>query len=201
MKKRSKVVFAAVILVVALSVSAFAATAGRNILIYPGISIYIDDAKLNPTDVNGNPVEVFSYNGTTYLPVRAISEAFGKQVQWDGKTQSVYIGSHSTAQQPQQQPASVTTEQKNALKKAQSYLSFTSFSRKGLIEQLEFEGFSTEASTYAVDNCGANWYEQAAKKAQSYLNFSSFSRQGLIEQLEFEGFTHDQAVYGVDQVY
>lgn len=198
MKKRSKVVFAAVILVVALSVSAFAATAGRNILIYPGISIYIDDAKLNPTDVNGNPVEVFSYNGTTYLPVRAISEAFGKQVQWDGKTQSVYIGSHSVAQQ---QPASVTTEQENALKEAQRYLSFSSFSRQGLIEQLEFEKYSTEAATYAADNCGANWYEQAAKKAQSYLNFSSFSRQGLIEQLEFEGFTHDQAVYGVDQVY
>lgn len=205
MKKKPVIVLVILAIVVVLSASAFAASAGKNILVYPGISIYINDTKLNPTDANGKSVEVFTYNGTTYLPVRAISEALGQQVQWDGSTQSVYIGSHSAAQQPQQQPqqqtSSVTTEQKNALKKAQSYLDFTSFSRQGLIEQLEYEKFSTEAATYAVDNCGADWYAQAVKKAQSYLSFTSFSLQSLIEQLEYEGFTHDQAVYGADQAY
>ena len=51
-----------------------------------------------------------------------------------------------------------------------------------------------------VDNCGADWNEQAAIKAQDYLDFSSFSRSGLIEQLEFEGFTTEQAEYGVKEV-
>jgi len=39
---------------------------------------------------------VFSYNGTTYLPARAVSIAVGKPISWDGKTQSVYIGKHDS---------------------------------------------------------------------------------------------------------
>lgn len=94
--------------------------------------------------------------------------------------------------------SSETIGQKNALKSAQSYLSFAAFSYEGLIEQLEFEEYSREDAVYAADHCGADWNEQAAKSAASYLKYSSFSRQGLIEQLEFEGFTHSQAVYGVE---
>lgn len=93
-----------------------------------------------------------------------------------------------------------TMGQRNALDKADSYLAFTAFSREGLIEQLEYEGFSHSDAVYGADNCGANWNQQAALKAQSYLDLSSFSRQGLIEQLEYEGFTHGQAVYGVEAV-
>lgn len=91
-----------------------------------------------------------------------------------------------------------TVSQQNAVKKAKSYLDFTSFSRSGLIGQLEYEGFSTADATYGVDHVTVDWYDQAKKKAASYLQFSSFSRQGLIDQLEYEGFTHDQAVYGVN---
>lgn len=72
------------------------------------------------------------------------------------------------------------------------------FSRQGLVEQLEYEGFSNADAVYGVDYCGADWMAQAEKKAQEYLDFMSFSRQGLIEQLEYEGFTHEEAVYGVD---
>lgn len=92
-----------------------------------------------------------------------------------------------------------TVSQQNAVKKAKSYLNFMSFSRKGLIEQLEYEGFSNEDAIYGVDHVEVDWNEQAVKKAKSYLSFSAFSRKGLIEQLEYEGFTHEQAVYGVEQ--
>lgn len=94
----------------------------------------------------------------------------------------------------------LTLGQKNALSKAKSYLGFSAFSHSSLISQLEYEGYSTEDSTYAVDNCGADWNEQAAKKAKSYLDLSSFSRDGLIDQLLYEGFTSEQAEYGVSQV-
>lgn len=79
-----------------------------------------------------------------------------------------------------------------------SYLRYSSFSYNGLVEQLEYEGFSHEDAVYAVDNCGADWKEQAVEKAKSYLEYSSFSYDGLIEQLEYEGFTHEEAVYGAD---
>jgi len=92
-----------------------------------------------------------------------------------------------------------TISQKNALKSAKSYLSFSAFSYNGLIKQLEYEEYSHEDAVYAVDNCGADWNEQAVKSAKSYLSFSSFSKNGLIKQLEYEGFTHEQAVYGAEQ--
>ncbi len=61
-------------------------------LFYNNIKIYIDGGEIVPKDANGNTVEPFTMNGTTYLPVRAISNALGKDVEWDGATQSVYIG-------------------------------------------------------------------------------------------------------------
>lgn len=91
-----------------------------------------------------------------------------------------------------------TKEEGDALRSAKSYLSFMAFSRKGLIEQLEFEGYSNASAVYAADHCEADWFEQAAKSAASYLSFMSFSTDGLISQLEFEGFTHEEAVYGVN---
>lgn len=59
---------------------------------YENIKIYIDGNLLQPKDADGNPVEPFIYNGTIYVPIRAISEAFGKPVKWDGSKASVYIG-------------------------------------------------------------------------------------------------------------
>jgi hypothetical protein len=93
-----------------------------------------------------------------------------------------------------------TIGQSNAVDKANSYLEFSAFSRSGLIDQLEFEGFSTADATYAVDNIIVDWNEQAAKKAESYLEFSSFSKSGLYDQLIFEGFSSSQANYGVKAV-
>lgn len=95
--------------------------------------------------------------------------------------------------------STVTMGKRNALESAKQYISVMAFSYSGLIEQLEYEGYSNSEATYAADNCGADWYEQAALSAKEYLGVMSFSRQGLIEQLEYEGFTYDQAVYGVEK--
>lgn len=94
-----------------------------------------------------------------------------------------------------------TFEQSQALQKAKNYLDYTAFSYTGLIEQLEYEGFSHEAATYGADNCNADWYEQAILSAKNYLAYTSFSYQGLIDQLIYTGFTEDQATKAVEQVY
>lgn len=95
----------------------------------------------------------------------------------------------------------VTNGMLNALKQAKSYLSHTSFSREGLVNQLVFHGYTRDEAIYAVNTCGADWEEQAALKAASYLSHSAFSKKELIKQLEYEGFTHAQAVHGVNAVY
>lgn len=141
-------------------------------------------------------------NSTTMVPIRFVSENLDAYVNWDSASRTVQVSDTNDFTKPTtptNPTQTVTTGQKNALAKANSYLSHSSFSRQGLIEQLEYEKFSTEEATYAVDNCGANWSEQAEKKAKSYLSHSAFSYSGLIEQLEYEGFTHDQAVYGVEK--
>lgn len=96
---------------------------------------------------------------------------------------------------------SLTLAQEQAVLKAQSYLStIGGFSRKGLIEQLEFEGFEKADAKFAVDYLDVDWNEQAAIKAASYMQLGGFSKKGLIEQLEFEGFTSKQAAYGAKSV-
>lgn len=63
---------------------------------YRNIKIYVDGKKINPTNAGGGIVEPFIYNGTTYLPVRAIANALGKAVYWDGPNYTVYLGQAPT---------------------------------------------------------------------------------------------------------
>lgn len=58
---------------------------------YSDISIMIDGEEITPTDVNGKHVEPFIIDGTVYLPLRAVSEALGCDVEWDGATDTVII--------------------------------------------------------------------------------------------------------------
>lgn len=65
----------------------------KNITVqYDNIKLVIDGVTITPKDANGSTVEPFIYNGTTYLPVRAVGNALGKQVSWDGNTKTVYLG-------------------------------------------------------------------------------------------------------------
>lgn len=93
-------------------------------------------------------------------------------------------------------PQAGTPEQQNALTEAQQYLDTAAFSRKGLIDQLKYGGYSTADATYAVDNVGADWMAEAVKSAKEYLATSSFSRSALVDQLEYEGFSAAQANFG-----
>lgn len=63
-----------------------------------GIKIYVDGNLKKPTDVNGNVVEPMIYDGTTYLPVRALTGMLtDKEVAWDQQSQTVYIGQRPDA--------------------------------------------------------------------------------------------------------
>ena len=102
------------------------------------------------------------------------------------------------ANNPIAKAPTATMGELNALSSAKSYLRYMEFSYTGLIKQLEYEGYSTQEATYAANNCGANWYEQALEQAKDYLSYSAFSYTGLVEQLEFEGYTNAEATYAVN---
>ena len=67
---------------------------------YRDIKIVVDGAEFTPRDVNGTFVEPFVSNGTTYLPVRAVASALGKEVGWNGDTNTVYIGAQPQKENP-----------------------------------------------------------------------------------------------------
>ncbi len=105
----------------------------------------------------------------------------------------------STSRAPTTTAPRFTRSEENAIRSAESYLHLMAFSRSGLIEQLEYEGFTSAEATLAVDYLNMDWNEQAWRSAEAYLDLMAFSRSGLIEQLEYEGFTRSQATYGVDR--
>ncbi len=146
------------------------------------LSLSLSDAAASGTGQKCSKVGALS--GTKQSPL--VCTKVGKKLVWKStKTTTTTVKLNETV------------SQKNAKNGAQSYLRFTSFSRTGLIRQLEFEKYSTADATYAVDSLNIDWNEQAAKSAKSYLKIMSFSRAGLIDQLIFEGFTQSQAEYGV----
>lgn len=76
-------------LVVGLTVTALAA--GRTITVDDGIQITFNGAAFVPKDAQGKPVPVFSYDGTTYAPVRALCEAAGLTVRYDTATRTAQV--------------------------------------------------------------------------------------------------------------
>lgn len=79
--------------VVAGSIGTASAVVGRvqANLDYNNIKISLNGQTVTPKDANGNTVEPFAINGTTYLPVRAVGDALGLDVNWDGNTKTVYL--------------------------------------------------------------------------------------------------------------
>lgn len=50
-----------------------------------GVNIFVNNTPLNSSG--------FIMNDTTYIPLRAVSEALGAQVEWNGDTRSVHVNS------------------------------------------------------------------------------------------------------------
>lgn len=76
-------------LAVGLGVTAMAAT--RTIKVEDDIQVTLNGARFQPKDADGNEVPLFSYNGTTYAPVRAICEAAGLKVDYDSATYTAVL--------------------------------------------------------------------------------------------------------------
>ena len=93
---RLRIFVLAAVLFAAAAIPAYAAMASKNIDVYTGVRIFVDGKELLPIDVDGNDVEAFIYEGTTYVPLRAVSEALDSYVSWNKDTKTVYINSDNS---------------------------------------------------------------------------------------------------------
>ncbi|MBP3360124.1 MAG: PepSY domain-containing protein [Clostridia bacterium] len=71
-----------------------------TVQIRPDFTIIVDGIKQKFTDVNGNAVYAMLYNGSTYLPLRAIGKLMGKNVLWDSDTKTISLYGTVSAQDP-----------------------------------------------------------------------------------------------------
>ncbi|MFV0504120.1 MAG: Ltp family lipoprotein [Lachnospirales bacterium] len=195
-------------LLVSTAILSLAFTAG----VFANVATQMIEVSIAPNDIYVNntmlDADSFLYKGTTYVPIRAVSESLSLQVNFDNANNRIDIN-NTTNQEPQVKPTpqpeakksnDTTLGEQNALSKALNYLDIMAFSKEGLIKQLNYEGYSDIEAKYGADNCDADWNEQAELKAKTYIDIMSFSKQGLIEQLLYEGFTQEQAEHGAAAV-
>ena len=72
--------------------TAFAATAyQKSITVDYNINLEINGETPTLTDVNGKQVRPFTYEGTTYVPIRAVANEMGASVGYDNATQTATI--------------------------------------------------------------------------------------------------------------
>lgn len=88
--------------VVSMSVGAFAASNLEQISAYlnKGISIKLQGQAWQAKDEDGNVQYPITYNGSTYVPLRAAGEALGIKVGWDAATETVLLGEAPAAGTP-----------------------------------------------------------------------------------------------------
>ena len=93
------------------------------------------------------------------------------------------------------------TELENAIESAEAYSNVFAYSKKELIDQLKYEGFSEEIAECAAKSINANWKENCVRSAYSYLDLFSFSKEELIHQLDYDGFTAEEIDYAMNKIY
>ena len=87
-----------------------------------------------------------------------------------------------------------------AVERAKFHTKYNSYSQKGLVKMLVFEGFSEEDAEYGAANCGADWNQEAVEDAEAYLRSKNYTRKELYDQLKYEGYTEGQILYALAKV-
>ena len=144
-------------LVLAITLLSACLTAGAelklnsgSINIHSGIRIDVDGKEFVPVDSDGIPVEVFLYDGTTYLPVRAISNLFGLGIEWDNETKSVYLGSRKGVELPKYTAAAdfAASPFKVENKTVTVHTGISIYYNDEYFQPTDSEGFSVETFLY-----------------------------------------------------
>ncbi|RKN77057.1 hypothetical protein [Paenibacillus ginsengarvi] len=65
-----------------------------------GVTFVLKGELWQPKDEDGKPLTAIHYEGSNYLPVRALAEALKIPIEFDADTQKIYIGGRPGAQTP-----------------------------------------------------------------------------------------------------
>ncbi len=69
---------------------------------YMDIALKVNGQYIAPVDGSGAPAEPFAVDGTVYIPARTLGQILGKEVSWDGETNTVIVGESPFIEDAQQ---------------------------------------------------------------------------------------------------
>jgi len=87
----------AIVGVLSIGVAATGALETISAYLTYNVTVKLDGQTQTMYDANGMRVYPINYQGTTYLPIRAVSNMLGIDVDWDGQTRTVLLGENGTA--------------------------------------------------------------------------------------------------------
>ena len=184
MKKLTKVITAAGLAAV-LGVSAIAAGQLIPINVDPSIKILVNGEEFKPTDANGNEVMTFSYEGTTYAPLRALAEAYGLEVGYDAEKKMATVAEPETetAETEENTADGAETSSQKALEDAEFFIKLGgNISRNAIKSRLSYLGYSEE-----------DWSTRAEISAQYYADYWKAVKDLYLDLLLDAGYSKDEA--------
>lgn len=108
-KKWASALLCALCLLIGMSLSSWADSHLQEIKAYLNgeLRIQMDGQFVELKDANGNDVLPVSYNGTTYLPIRAISQLLDIDVHYDGENKIITLGDLQAQPAPDDRDGSI----------------------------------------------------------------------------------------------
>jgi hypothetical protein len=94
MKKKFIVTGAAAIFLISTSVGIYAGSNLQQIKAFlnPSMKFQVNGKPFQPQNDKGAVLAPISYNGSTYLPVRAISKALGVAIEYNNQSNTIFLG-------------------------------------------------------------------------------------------------------------
>ncbi len=192
------------VMLLSLVTTAYAAYQKQATLDYSGIRITLNGQPVTPTDANGNPVEPFAMEGTTYLPVRAIANALGLGVEWEQATQTVKLtggGALVSDQQAQTSTESFSRNSPAPIGTAQS-IQVKTYAEEYNASVVVLEATRGDAAYQMLKDANEFWaqtpdegMEYVVIKARVSINSVKEDKAVSLSQFSFDAYSSDNVEY------
>lgn len=160
------------------------------------IKIYWDGVEKTLTNVRGEKVEPLIYQGTTYVPVRAMANLMGKDVDWNQADMAVYVG-----KKPTMRTISLADMESNINGRSDCYEKDGSFSLKNdeikYNDAIRFYSRSVRNITYVLDGKFSRF---TGKMVMPYVTVGSSSEETItFYSVENDGTKNEIKSYDLKQ--
>lgn len=186
MKKLSKILIS-LTLILALSTSLSASTLTRDVKGKENkeIKITYDGQPITLKDGNGKVIYPVIINGSTYLPVRAVTEMVGCDISWEGTTKTIHIVSNG-AKEPSDVPTDLKPTNGNTQKpkptsttKPQTQTGNKSYDAATLNDPVEFGKTFSYDDPYTYDGVTTNAHYDVTITGSKKINANDVANLGF----------------------